>query len=183
MTKIDLAQKLEALAEMNKTAPEDYYGGQFWDYDDLKLMKDAAAALRAVEPPAKCTCKPFAQQLGVPFGLTAVAVDHECPVHREPKTPLCPNCKQPWEGTRAGDLAICSRCGTGFHLNQPSEPAAPQCTCGPRFGFNDPHAPNCALNRPSEPTCSYCGNMGSAGIRGEGRPVSDLRRAVNRRGE
>lgn len=38
----------------------------------------------AAEPPAKCTCQPLAQQLGVPFGLTAVAVDPECPVHREP---------------------------------------------------------------------------------------------------
>lgn len=40
----------------------------------------------ATEPPAQCTCQPLAQQLGVPFGLTAVAVDPECPVHREPKS-------------------------------------------------------------------------------------------------
>lgn len=47
-------------------------------YDDIKHL------LTPVEPPAKCTCQPLAQQLGVPFGLTAVAVDPECPVHREP---------------------------------------------------------------------------------------------------
>lgn len=51
--------------------------GLWVKYEDIKHLLQ-------VEPPAKCTCQPLAQQLGVPFGLTAVAVDPECPVHREP---------------------------------------------------------------------------------------------------
>lgn len=51
MTKQELAQKLEELAELNKTAPEDYYGGQYWGDEDIALLRESAAALRGSDEP------------------------------------------------------------------------------------------------------------------------------------
>lgn len=44
-----LVERLRALAESHKTTPEDYYGGQFWDYDDLKLLADSANRIEQLE--------------------------------------------------------------------------------------------------------------------------------------
>lgn len=44
--KLDLARKLDALAEANEDSHEDYYGAQFWSEQDVAMLREAAAALR-----------------------------------------------------------------------------------------------------------------------------------------
>jgi len=46
MTTDELAQKLEVLAEANRTSPDDYYGGMFWEREDIAMLYKAAAVLR-----------------------------------------------------------------------------------------------------------------------------------------
>ena len=43
---IDMAQRLDSLAEANESSPRDYYGSQFWSDEDVQLIKQVAQVLR-----------------------------------------------------------------------------------------------------------------------------------------
>lgn len=74
--------EIDDIAEAALELPDELSGFSPGPDDSIAMVPYTAPT---VEPPAQCTCQPLAQQLSVPFGLTAVAVDPACPVHREPK--------------------------------------------------------------------------------------------------